>query len=142
MATEGSWLETNVTLDGFSRIDFDRRKIRKAMQVNGRDVQKAARKLVSRRAISRPGENPGRMTGAMYRSIKYKVSRPGFLVRIAPYKTAEMGDDFYPAYLYYGSTKINLKERNNFMVEALDKRSNNVRVVLRNALESALIPRK
>jgi hypothetical protein len=142
MAQQGSWLETNVTIDGFSRIDFDRKKVRKSMQLLGRDVQKEARRLIARRSISLPGQNPGRMTGAMYRSIKYKVSRPGFLVRIAPQKTAEMGRDFYPAYLHYGSEKINLKSRNNFMTEALDRRSDNARSVLRNTLESALIPRK
>lgn len=142
MAKAGSWLETNVTLEGYSRIDFDKRQVRKGMREVGRDLQKEARKLVSRRAISSPGQNPGRRTGAMYRAIKYKVSRPGFLVRIAPQKTAEMGEDFYPAFLHHGSVKINLKARNNFMVEALDRRTPNTRNVLLRVLENALIPRK
>ena len=139
---QSNWAETNVKWEGFSRIDFDKTKIRRSMRTLGRDVQKEARKLISRKAISQPGQNPGRMTGATYRSIKYRVSRPGFLVRIAPYKTAEMGQDFYPAYLHYGSEKNNLKARKNYMVEALENRSNNVRDVLLRALQDSLIPRK
>lgn len=142
MAKAGSWVETNVRLEGFSRIDFDRTKVRKGMREVGRDVQKEARKLVSRRAVSRPGQNPGRRSGALFRAIKYKVSRPGFLVRIAPQKTAEMGEYFYPAFLQYGSVKINLKARNNYMVEALERRTPNTRSVLLHVLENALIPRK
>lgn len=142
MSKEGTWAEVNVKWDRFDRIDFDKSKVRKTMRTLGRDVQKEARKLVARRAISAPGQNPGRRTGATYRSIKYRVSRPGFLVRVAPYKTAEMGDDFYPAYLHYGSEKINLKARNNYMIEALDRRSQNARQVLMRTLQDALVARK
>lgn len=141
MADAGSWAETNVKIEGFSRIDFDRKQVRKTMRVLGRDVQKEARRLVARRAISRPGEAPGRDTGRLMRSIKSKVSKPGFLVRIAPYKTSEM-QDFFPAFLYYGSTKNNLKPRDNYMTTALDRRSANARALLFNTLQNALIPRK
>ena len=143
MANQISWAEVNVKFDGFTRIDFERKKVRKGMQIIGKDVQKTARKLIARRAISRPGEAPGRMTGATFRSIKYKVSQPGFLVRIAPYRTAEMGDkEFYPAILNVGSVKINLKRRENYMIEALDRRSSNARIVLLTTLQNALTPRK
>lgn len=135
-------LEVNVKLDGFSRIDFDKRKIRKTMQVLGRDVQKEARWLVSRRLISGAGEFPGRDTGALWRAIKYKVSKPGFLVRIQPDKTAEMGPDFYPAFLLYGSKKRDLAARKNYMTTALENRRDVARVALRNALQDSLIPRK
>lgn len=142
MATEGSWAEVNVKIDGFSRIDFDTRKVRAGMRFIGRDMQREARKLVSRRAVSKPGEIPGRDSGATQRSIRYRVSRPGFLVRIAPFKTADMGKDFYPAFLHYGSEKNNLKPRENYMVKALENRADNTRNVLRRALEDALVPRK
>lgn len=156
MAKAGSWLETNVKIEGFTRLDFDKKKVRKSMGVLGRDVQKAARRLVSRRAVSSAGEYPGRQTGRLQRSIKYKVSRPGFLVRIAPFKTAEMGKDFYPAYLYYGVTGHARREdhkaqpkngswqvapRGNFMTDALESRSANARQVLMKTLQEALIPR-
>lgn len=133
-------LEANVTIQGHSRIDFDKRQIRKAMRRLGSDVRKEARRLVSRRAISGAGDYPGRDTGALMRSIKARVSRPGFLVRISPTRTSEM-KDFYPAFLGYGVAG-RIAKRKNYMTDALDNRADNVRTVLRAALQDALIPRK
>lgn len=134
-------LETNVTVEGFSRIDFDRRQVRKGMRKIGRDHQKEARRLVARRAISGKGEYPGRQTGRLWRAIKYKVSRSGFMVVARPEKTAEM-DFFYPAPLYYGSRKRNIEARKNFMTDAMENRRTATRSVLRGVLQDALIPRK
>jgi len=133
--------ETNVTIQGHERIDFDKKKIRKAMRLRGRDIQKEARRLIARRAISAPGEYPGRRKGRLWRSIKYKVSRSGFLVRVAPYMTAEMGEDFYPAFLYYGSSR-GLKKRDNYMEKAHENRREASRAALTAALQDSLIPRK
>lgn len=135
-------LEVNATLHGFSRIDFDGKQIRKTMRLLGRDVQKEARRLVARRAISGGGEYPGRQTGALWRAIKYKVSRPGFLVRIQPYRTDEMDKDYYPAYLLYGSRKRALAPRGNYMVDALEARRPMARAAIKRALKDALVPRK
>lgn len=134
--------EVNATLFGHSRIDFDGKQIRKTMRLLGREVQKEARRMVARRAISNPGEYPGKQAGVLFRSIRYKVSRPGFLVRIMPYKTPEMGDDFYPAYLLYGSKKRDLAKRGNYMVDALKAKREISRNAIKNALKDALIPRK
>lgn len=134
-------LEINVKLDGFSRIDFDKKKIRKTMRTLGRDVQKEARRLVARRAISGAGEYPGRQTGRLWRAIKYRVSKPGFLVKIMPAKTADM-KDYYPAFLLYGSKKRDLAPRKNYMTDALDNRRSVARGALRNALMDSLKPRK
>lgn len=153
-----SGVELNVRMTGHERIDFDRKKIRKALRANGRMIQKEARRLVSRRAVSSAGEAPGRDTGALFRSIKTKVSRSGFLAKIAPQKTAEMGDHFYPAYLYYGvragSTRTRdhskksdggngwrIDQRMNFMVEALNNKRNGARVALAESLRDSLVPR-
>lgn len=135
-------LEINATLSGFSRIDFDGKKIRKTMRLLGREVQKEARRLVARRAISGAGEYPGRQTGALWRAIKYRVSKPGFLVRIQPDKTEEMGGDFYPAFLNYGSNKRNLAKRKNFMTASLESRRDMARRAIKRALRDALVPRK
>lgn len=135
-------LEVNATLQGFSRIDFNRSKVRKSMRLLGRDVQKQARRLVARRAISGAGEYPGRHTGALWRAIKYRVSKPGFMVVVRPDKTAEMGKFFYPAVLQYGSKKRNIEKRKNYMEAALDSRRDYVRNTLRNTLQDALVPRK
>lgn len=143
MAKAGSWAEINVGWEGYSRIDFDKKRVRKAMRIIGRGIQRQARKLVSRRGgKSSPGQAPSRSTGALMRSIKAKVSKPGFLVRIAPEKTKDMGKDFYPAFLHYGSEKNNLKPRSNYMEDALRIRRFHTRSVLSSALQNALIPRK
>lgn len=134
-------LETNVTISGFSRIDFDGRVVRKSMRVLGRDVQKEARRLIARRAISGAGEYPGRMTGRLWRAVKYKVARSGFMVVVRPNKTSEM-EFFYPAVLHYSSEKRNIAARKNFMTDALENRATPSRAVLRNTLRDALIPRK
>lgn len=133
--------EINVKLEGFSRIDFDKKKIRKTMRVLGRDVQKAARRLVARRAVSGAGEYPGRQTGRLWRAIKYKVSKPGFLVKIMPAKTVDM-KDYYPAFLRYGSETRNIAPRRNYMTDALESRRGVARGALRNALMDSLKPRK
>lgn len=152
-------LETNVTLDGFSRIDFDAKQVRKGMRQIGADVRKHARRLIARRAISGAGEYPGRQSGTLMRAIKAKVSRSGFMVMIRPYKTDEMGKHFYPAYLHYGVRRYRsaalakrhkkqpegpyrLAPRRNFMTDALEARRDNARNVLRGVLQDALIPRK
>ena len=134
-------LEVNVKFEGFSKIDFDRKKIRKTMRVLGRDVQKEARRLVARRAISGAGEYPGKQTGRLWRAVKYKVSKPGFLVKIMPQKTADM-KDYYPAFLLYGSKKRDLAPRKNYMTDALESRRSTARGALRNALIDSLKPRK
>jgi len=132
--------ELNATVQGFSRIDFDRKKVRNALRIEGRAIQKVARKMVSKRMIDSVGDYPAKRTGRLMRSIKVKLSKPGFLVRIAPYKTAEM-KDFYPAFLHYGSIKNNLEARKNFMTDALDTRRETSRTAIFNARQGALIPR-
>lgn len=94
--------DVHAEISGFSRIDFDKKKIRKALRIEGRAIQKISRALVSRRVISKAGEYPGKETGQLARSIQVKVSRSGFLARIAPYNKSNAMKVFYPALLYYG----------------------------------------
>jgi hypothetical protein len=143
---------------GHERIDFDRKKVRKALRAGGRDVQKEARRLVARRALSGADDAPGRRTGALWRSIKNKVSRSGFLVKVAPQKTSEMGNDFHPAFLYYGvrngskrtkdhrkkgdtGTGWRIEKRANYMAEALDHKRAGATKALESALKDSLVPR-
>lgn len=132
--------DVHAEISGFSRIDFDKKKIRKALRIEGRAVQKIARKLASKKLLDSKDSYPGKQTGRLVRSIKVKVSRPGFLVKIAPQKTADM-KDFYPAFLFYGSRKNNLAPRKNYMTDALDARRESARSAILNALQGALIPR-
>lgn len=92
----------DVKITGLSHLDYDKRLIRKALNQGGAEVRKAARRLVSRRAISHPGEFPGQDSGALMRSIQiYKRGTRGGWVKIGPTKTEEMSV-FYPAFLFYG----------------------------------------
>lgn len=135
-----SGIEVHATLVGHSKIDFDKRKIRRALRSEGGKLRTAARRLVARRGISAPGEMPGRDTGALWRSIKVKVSSGGFWARVSPFKTNEM-PMFYPAVLYHGSKRRNIEARGNYMSDALDLRRTAAQAAIRSALQSALIPR-
>lgn len=99
-----SRFEINTRIEGFSRIDFDKKPIKKTMRHIGQKVQTDARRLVARRAISQGGEYPGKSTGALQRSTKFKLSKPGFMVTIKPQVNAQTvkGGEFYPGILYYG----------------------------------------
>lgn len=135
-----SEIEVNATLVGHSRIDFDKRLIRRALRQEGGKVRTAARRLVARRAVSASGEMPGRDTGALWRSIKVKVSSGGFWARISPFKTNEM-PMYYPAVLYYGSKRRNIEARGNYMTTALEQRRSGAQDAIRSALQGALKPR-
>jgi hypothetical protein len=88
--------------DNFERDAFDKRKIRAGMRKVGLLVtQKAQMNL----ALGNGQDGyPVNRTGATVQSISFKVSRAGFLVRIAPSKTSAM-EEFYPAFLHYGVKK-------------------------------------
>ncbi len=86
---------------GFSRLDFDSKKLKPSIRKVAQDVRKEARKLISRRAVSQPGAFPGKDSGEMQRSITLRVSRDGFSASIAPTKTSKM-KEYYPAFVVYG----------------------------------------
>ncbi|CAI8875623.1 MULTISPECIES: hypothetical protein [Pseudomonas] len=90
--------------DSFERDAFDKSKIRAAMRKAGRLVTQRAQMNL---ALGKGQDGyPVNRTGATLESINFKVSRAGFLVRIAPRKTSSM-KEFYPAYLHYGVKKGN-----------------------------------
>lgn len=89
------------TPDGFKFFDFDKKVIRKALREVGRDVRKESRQLISKRAVSRPGEPPGKQSGELQRSVKATLSKSGHSVWIRPAKTSKMRD-FYPAFVIFG----------------------------------------
>lgn len=135
-----SGIEVHATLVGHSKIDFDKRRIRKTLRQEGGKVRTAARRLVARRAVSAPGEMPGRDTGALWRAIKVKVASGGFWARISPFKTNEMSM-FYPAVLHHGSKQRNIAARGNYMTDALEQRRAGAQAAIRSALQSSLKPR-
>jgi hypothetical protein len=139
----GGGVVLSAALHGHSAIDFDKRKVKKALQVAARKVQKAARKMVSRRAISQAGQAPGRDTGALQKSISLRWGSGGFWVRVEP-TTAGIkatGKVYYPAILYFGAPSHGLAARANYMADALDGERAGARAAIRQAMQEALKPR-
>jgi len=135
-----SGVQVSVGFAGHSRIDFDKKPIKRTLRQQAGEIRKVARRLVARRAISGPGEMPGRRSGVLQRSIKVKVSSGGFWAKVAPYKTSEM-KVFYPAFLFHGSAKRNIEKRGNYMEFALNTRRAAAQVAIQSALQGALKPR-
>ena len=85
--------------DSLPRDIFDKKKIRAGMRKAGRLVMQRAQMNL---ALARDDEGyPVNRTGATLHSISFRVSKSGFLVRVAPKKTSAM-KEYYPAYLFYG----------------------------------------
>jgi hypothetical protein len=85
--------------DQFGREAFDKKKIRAGMRKIGRLVTQRAQMNL---ALGKGKDGyPVSRTGTTLESITPKVSRSGFLVKIAPRKTSAM-KTYYPAYLHYG----------------------------------------
>ncbi|HGM5579284.1 TPA: hypothetical protein ACKP22_000942 [Pseudomonas putida] len=85
--------------ESFDREAFNMRKVRAGMRRVGQLVTGRAQMNLAL-GKGRAGY-PVNRTGETLDSIKYRVSRKGFLVRISPTMTEGM-KQFYPAYLHYG----------------------------------------
>lgn len=140
--------ELNVRLLGFSRIDYNKNVIRKALRLEINQVRDVARVLVSGGSPSRPGEMPGLRTGTFRRAIKSKVLRSGLAAIVRPEKSKRMGKDYYPAFLVKGVKKRRdkalspgLVPRADPMPEALARRTGSATEAIRAALQEALVPR-
>ncbi|WP_424195533.1 hypothetical protein ACMYR3_06175 [Ampullimonas aquatilis] len=141
-SSSGGGIELRVGLTGHKKIDYDRKPLRDAMVSSGKLVTKTARRLVSRRAISSGGQVPGRVTGRLMKSIgeiKVRGNKGGY-IKIGP-RTFKDDHIFYPAVLYYGSRKQNIKKRANYMVQALDVERDAIRSRMRESLKNNLVPR-
>lgn len=100
--TERATFAAYVHIEGFDNLHrdaFDKRKVRAAMRKAGRLV--ANRAQLNLALAGGAANYPRKISGVLRDSIKMRVSRSGFLVKIAPDKTAGM-KEYYPAYLHYG----------------------------------------
>lgn len=85
--------------DKFEREAFDKRAIRAGMRKAGKLITQKAQMNV---ALSRGQDGyPHKRTAELLNSIGFKVSRSGFMVKVAPSKTSAM-TAYYPAFLHYG----------------------------------------
>lgn len=139
-AGEDGLLVLKVGLEFHKTIDYDRPAMRRALRRGARHLTQESRRLVSRRAISEPGEIPGMQTGRLKRAIgTVSTGRFGGWIKVGV-RTIK-GSEFYPAFLFYGSPKTGLAPRANFVTEALENKRDAVRGEIRAALRDALVPR-
>lgn len=166
MANSAS-IESYLHFEGYDSLPrdlFDKKKIRAGMRKAGRLVmQKAQMNL----ALARGSQGyPVNRTGTTLESVSYRVSKSGFLVRVAPKMTRAM-KEYYPAYLFYGVKRgprlkkgeahtgkrrregVRLREarrnndwliepRDNYMADALQDSKSDVQAILSAAFTAAL----
>jgi len=134
-------IQLNVGLQFHKIIDYDRKAMRRALVKGAAEVRKAARRLVSRNAISTAGQYPGVETGTLKRAIGViSKGRKGGWIKVGVKKTPAM-KDYYPAFLFYGSKKTGLAARANYITAALAEKRDTIRNNSRNELKNALVPR-
>jgi len=94
-------LEIQVGLEFHKVIDYDTKQMRAALVRGAASVRKEARRLLSRRAVSKPGEVPGRRSGNLRRAIGVvsKGTKGGW-IKVGPRSIDN--SIFYPAFLFYG----------------------------------------
>lgn len=134
-------LRLDVGLEYHKIIDYDRKKMRRALNTGANLLRKEARRLLSRKAIaSKPGEAPAMQSGKLMRAIGTitRGSKGGW-VKVGP--RSIKGSIFYPAFLFYGSPKTGLAKRANYMEIALKNKNEILRSNARSALQDALVPR-
>ena len=89
-------------IDGFDTFEkevFNRRQVRAGFRAAGRLVTGRAQMNL---ALAKGQDGyPVKRTGTLIDSIRFRVSRSGFMVKIMPEKTPGMAA-YYPAYLHYG----------------------------------------
>ncbi|CCG42181.1 HK97-gp10 family putative phage morphogenesis protein [Magnetospirillum molischianum] len=142
-------IEVNVGLAGFGRIDFDRRKVRRAIRIGARLVQREARRMVNVRAgtgrsyrvwgdmlhrASAAGSPPAKVSGALQRSLDTRMAPSGFAAFVGP----NLSKAFYARFLAAGTGAMQPRP---FVDTALDRHRSAIRRLLEDALSDALIPR-
>ena len=136
-----SGIRMDVGLNFHKTIDYDRKKMRRALNEGAGEVRKEARRLLSRRALrSQAGDVPAMQSGRLMRSIgTIKRGSKGGWVKVGP-RTIK-GSVFYPAFLFYGSPKTGLSKRANYMELALQAKASGIKTRSQNLLADALVPR-
>jgi hypothetical protein len=140
-----SGIRMDVGLQFHKTIDYDRKKMRRALNEGAKDVRKEARRLLSRKALagqpaSQPDDAPYMQSGRLMRSIGtiHRGSKGGW-VKVGP-RTIK-GSVFYPAFLFYGAAKIGLAKRANYMEQALANKAEGIKTRTKSLLADALVPR-
>lgn len=136
----------HVTLAGFHRLEYDKKRIRKALREEGAGVRIVARALVAKHGTSGPGDYPGLQSGLLRRSIKSRLLRGELAVLVEPARSvlekARGADDAgYPWILAAGAVRRHLVKRDDYVAEALERRRAAATGAISGALHEALVVR-
>ena len=131
---------SEIRLEGHSKWDYDLDHLKPLLKKEGRQIKAHARRLVSRRAISRAGQFAGKRTGHLQDTINVRTLSGGLAV-VVTHKRMKDEKNRYPFILAYGSPKTNVKPRKDHMEEALNIRRSAIRQMLRGALRNAFKPK-
>ncbi|MGJ8619612.1 MAG: hypothetical protein ACSHWN_04715 [Methylophilaceae bacterium] len=129
------------SIKGFKRVDFEVKNIRKTLRAEASPIRKTARRLISSKRTSDPGDYAGRRTGLLKKAIKLKVARSGMSVAVAPFREGRMRDSkngFYPAFLVYGRKDGSLKPRKNQMQEAFARHRQHAQDAIYNTVQRSI----
>lgn len=85
----------------FTFFDFDRKRLKPHWRDIGKLLRKRMKRDLSVKGRSEPGQAPGKQTGTLSKSLKYRVTKTGFSVFIRSEKKKGM-DKFYTPFVIYG----------------------------------------
>ena len=127
--------QSKIQIDFLSLWDFDLDKLKAELATESRMMRRDARRLVAKKAISNPGEFPGKDTGVLQKTIQVKKFRSG----LGFYITHRMpsGKFRYPFVLAYGSEKRGIAPRKDHINEVFTKRRPAIIDGLRRALRDS-----
>lgn len=94
----GETIECHMNV-GMSLPDYDKKLVRKALAKEGRTIVRLSKRKLRSRKVSKPGEAPGKQTGALQKSISSSVNMKKGSVLIEPNMRTEV---FYPSFVIHG----------------------------------------
>ena len=100
--------------EGLLHTDLDRKTVMTGLADVNKKWRQTAKRLLSTKGVSKPGEFPGKKTGRMRRAVKIhkakKTEKMWVRTQVDSFKDVPM---WYPAPLTYGRKKGDLKPRAN-----------------------------
>lgn len=127
--------ESGINVDYLSLWDFDLDKLKRELTSESRLIRRDARRLVAKKAISSPGDFPGKDSGVLQRTIQVKKFRSGLGFYITHRMPA--GTFRYPFVLAYGSEKRGIAPRKDHINEVFKQRRPAIIDGLRRALRNS-----
>lgn len=119
--------------------DFDRKIMMKSLTDIGKDIRLVARRKLSSKTTSKPGQYPAKRTGRMMKSVKVHKAKLKdkywIRVQIDSFKDQHM---WYPAPLVRGRNDNSLKPRRDSIIDSGLENENKTIQALSDALDKAL----